>query len=253
MTIPATSAPALVFSHSDQAVTSTLIIAQETGNDHASVIKLVRTYLADFEEFGRVGFEIAPFETNGGTQQREIALLNEQQATLLITYMRNSDVVRAFKKRLVKAFYEFANRVKHDLPQDYLAALKRLVETEEAKQLAEQKLIEQAPKVEFHDRVAASDDVYPLDQVAKLFRAGPRKFRQELKALGVFRQDGLPKQDWINRGLLRVVIVDVPLGNSGFTKPHPQPFVTSKGLTWLQRRFDGQLMGIATKAGGAAA
>ncbi|CZW49135.1 Uncharacterized phage-encoded protein [Enterobacter kobei] len=35
----------------------------------------------------------------------QIALLNEQQTTLLITYMRNNEVVREFKKRLVYEFF----------------------------------------------------------------------------------------------------------------------------------------------------
>ena len=86
-------------------VTTSWAIAVGTDTDHASVIKLVRTYQDDLVEFGWVGFEIQPFETAGGTQQREVAILNEQQATLLITYMRNSDIVRAFKKRLVKDFW----------------------------------------------------------------------------------------------------------------------------------------------------
>jgi phage regulator Rha-like protein len=34
-----------------------------------------------------------------------VALLNEQQTTLLITYMRNNEVVREFKKRLVSEFF----------------------------------------------------------------------------------------------------------------------------------------------------
>lgn len=92
-------------------VTNTLAIAEGTGNDHASVIKLVRTYQTDLEEFGGVGFEIRPFETPGGAQKREVAILNEQQSTLLLTYMRNSDIVRKFKKALVKAFFEMAGKM----------------------------------------------------------------------------------------------------------------------------------------------
>lgn len=93
-------------------VVSSTAIAEGIGREHESVIKLIRRNLGDFEEFGGVGFEIRPFETAGGTQNREIALLNEQQATLLMTYMRNNEVVRAFKKRLVRAFYEMAKRVR---------------------------------------------------------------------------------------------------------------------------------------------
>ncbi|WP_375642706.1 MULTISPECIES: Rha family transcriptional regulator [unclassified Bartonella] len=98
------------------AVTTSLKIAEGVGNSHATVIRLLRKNIKDFEEFGRVGFEIVPFKTNGGCQKREIAILNESQATLLMTYMRNNNTVRAFKKALVKAFYELKSQSKnHDL------------------------------------------------------------------------------------------------------------------------------------------
>lgn len=94
----------------DKATTTTFAIAQGTELDHASVILLVRKYQEDLEEFGGVRFEIAPFKTAGGMQQREVATLNEHQATLLLTYMRNSLIVRKFKKRLVKAFFELQEK-----------------------------------------------------------------------------------------------------------------------------------------------
>lgn len=96
---------AVILSAHGVPVTTSLAIAEGTNNNHKSVMELVRAYLLDLSEFGGVAFETAPFETAGGTQQREIAILNEQQATLLITYMRNTDVVRSFKKRLVRDFW----------------------------------------------------------------------------------------------------------------------------------------------------
>ncbi|EMX9222904.1 Rha family transcriptional regulator [Citrobacter koseri] len=86
-------------------VTSTVAIADGVGRDHDTVIKLVDRNKADLEEFGRVGFEIRTIQTDGGPQKRRVALLNEQQTTLLITYMRNNDVVRKFKKKLVAEFF----------------------------------------------------------------------------------------------------------------------------------------------------
>lgn len=87
-------------------VTSTVAIADGVGRDHDTIIKLVDRNKEDLEEFGRVGFEIRTFETKGGKQKQRVALLSEQQTTLLITYMRNNDVVRAFKKRLVAEFFK---------------------------------------------------------------------------------------------------------------------------------------------------
>ena len=47
----------------------------------------------DFLVSGRVAFEMHPSETAGGVQRREVAVLNEEHATLLMTHMRNSEVV----------------------------------------------------------------------------------------------------------------------------------------------------------------
>jgi phage regulator Rha-like protein len=112
-------------------VTTTLAIAQGCKIDHASVIKLVRTYQADLEEFGRVGFEIRPFDTAGGAQTRELALLNEQQSTLLMTYMRNGPIVREFKKTLVKAFWNLVRGQGFTVPQTRADALRLAADLEE--------------------------------------------------------------------------------------------------------------------------
>jgi phage regulator Rha-like protein len=45
-------------------VTTTLAIAEGTDNEHASVIKIVRNYINDLEDFGRVAFEMRPFQTH---------------------------------------------------------------------------------------------------------------------------------------------------------------------------------------------
>lgn len=103
----------LVTLHNGQLVTTTLAIAEGTENEHASVIALARKYQKDLEEFGPCRFEIDVVKRpQGGGSEREIAILNEQQSTLLLTYMRNSDIVRAFKKRLVRRFYEMAQELR---------------------------------------------------------------------------------------------------------------------------------------------
>ncbi len=51
-------------------------------------------------------FEIAKLpDQRGGGRPQKIYHLNEQQATLLITYLRNTEAVTAFKKALVREFY----------------------------------------------------------------------------------------------------------------------------------------------------
>lgn len=132
-----------------EAVTSTVTVARETDNEHASVIALVRKYQADFGEFGGVRFQIEPFETAGGAQSREIALLNEQQATLLLTYMRNTSIVRDFKKRLVKEFWRLAKAAPAQ-PADLskLEILQMALESEKARVLLTVQVEAQAKKID---------------------------------------------------------------------------------------------------------
>lgn len=85
--------------------TTSRVIAEHGKVKHATVTKLIQTYESDLEEFGRLRFKIEPLETKGGIQNTKSYHLNEQQATLLITYMKNTLPVRQFKKNLVRQFY----------------------------------------------------------------------------------------------------------------------------------------------------
>ncbi|WET11849.1 Rha family transcriptional regulator [Pseudomonas sp. D3] len=125
----------IVIINDGDAVTTTLAIAEGTLSDHASVIKLVRTYQADLEEFGLLDFKS---ESTGG-RPTEYAFLNEPQSTLLLTYMRNTEIVRAFKKKLVREFWEMVqqrNQRAPALPDDYIGALEHLLASKRAEQLA---------------------------------------------------------------------------------------------------------------------
>jgi phage regulator Rha-like protein len=124
----------MVFIIKDDLVTTTQVISDFIYMPHKSIIQLVRKYESDLNEFGRVEFQMLPFATKGGIQSKEIALLNEQQTTLLITYMRNSDIVRAFKKTIVRHFYVMRNELqkqqvaKLEKRQSHLPMMNALVE-----------------------------------------------------------------------------------------------------------------------------
>ncbi|ENX26924.1 hypothetical protein F891_01877 [Acinetobacter sp. CIP 101966] len=104
--------------------TTTLQIALGLGLQHASVIKLVRTYRPDFAEFSPIRFEIRKGEAlpqGGFAKATEYAVLDEQQATFLMTLLKNSPRVIAFKKALVKAFFEARTL----LQTDYFALIQQ--------------------------------------------------------------------------------------------------------------------------------
>jgi len=85
--------------------TTSAVIAECAAVTHDAVQKMIARHEADFKSFGQVGFEIRAVRSKRGTKYAKIYHLNEQQATLLMTYLRNTDVVREFKKELVRQFY----------------------------------------------------------------------------------------------------------------------------------------------------
>lgn len=85
--------------------TTSEVIAECAGVKRHAIQSLIQQHEKDFREFGRVAFEMRPLQTRGGQQMVKVYHLNEQQATLLMTYLRNTDVVRTFKKELVRQFF----------------------------------------------------------------------------------------------------------------------------------------------------
>ena len=73
--------------------------------------RLIQQHYSDLEEFGKVRFEIAAVEGSRTGQYAKVYHLNEQQATLLITYLKNTAPVRRFKKALVREFFKARNEL----------------------------------------------------------------------------------------------------------------------------------------------
>ena len=85
--------------------TTSEVIAECAGVKRHAIQALIQQHEKDFREFGKVAFEMRPLEGSRTGQMVKVYHLNEQQATLLMTYLRNTDVVRAFKKELVRQFF----------------------------------------------------------------------------------------------------------------------------------------------------
>lgn len=89
--------------------TTSEIVAECTGVQHHTVTRLLRNHKERFEVFGFYGFEIHKLDGKG--RPKKVYHLNEQQATLLITYLDNTPQVVKFKTNLVKAFFEMRDEL----------------------------------------------------------------------------------------------------------------------------------------------
>lgn len=85
--------------------TTSEIIAAGTGIDRRKVRDAIRKYKTDLETFGKVASYQAPLPSSRTGQIATGYILNEQQATFLLTLLKNTPVVVEFKKELVRQFY----------------------------------------------------------------------------------------------------------------------------------------------------
>lgn len=172
--------------------TTSEIIANRAKVSHQSVLKLVDGYNDDLKEFGTIGFEI---RKSGGRPIR-VAKLNEQQSTLVLAFMRNTDIVVQFKKDLVKGFYEMAQHIQEleQQPQQPAelsrADLARMVlESEEEKAAISRQLEVAAPKAEYVDNHVADNDYLLFRTVASNLGVGEQSLRWALVYSGWIYHD----------------------------------------------------------------
>ena len=108
--------------------TTSEIIAECAGVQHHTVTRLLRNHKERFTAFGFYGFEIHKLDGKG--RPKKVYRLNEQQATLLITYLDNTPQVIDFKTNLVKAFFEMRDELSKRQLQRELEKPKRKSLTE---------------------------------------------------------------------------------------------------------------------------
>lgn len=98
----------LVLLHHNEPMTTSLAIADGVELEHKSVLQLLRKYLGDLQKLGEVAFQM---RLNAQGSPTEFAYLNEGQSIFLLTLMRNTEKVVAFKLALVRAFLELRDRL----------------------------------------------------------------------------------------------------------------------------------------------
>lgn len=132
----------LVITKNNKIFTDSKIISDGVGIKHHALQQLIAKYENDITEFGQLAFEMRPVRYSRGTNFEKIYFLNEEQATFVITLMRNNKAVVAFKKELVRQFYLmrqfiFERQSKYWLETREQGKLTRKAETDVLKQLVE--------------------------------------------------------------------------------------------------------------------
>lgn len=106
--------------------TTSEVIAEYAQVKPESVDRLIRKQSKALEAFGQVGFEIRAVKYARGTNEQKIYHFNEEQATLLITFLKNTEPVVKFKTELVRQFYLMKSELlKRQILREQLKPIRR--------------------------------------------------------------------------------------------------------------------------------
>lgn len=83
-------------------------VAKGAGIQHKNVLEMIAKRAPELEQLGEIAFETRAGYNNA---QVRTALLNEQQSSLIMMFLKNTPQVVAFKVALVKAFFIMGNKL----------------------------------------------------------------------------------------------------------------------------------------------
>lgn len=116
-------------------------------------------------------------------------------------------------------------------PTTMIKTLQALQAEREAKELAQQQLQLQAPKVEVYDRIVEANNLLDIGEVAKMFEIGRNTLFRHLKEKRILMYNNTPYQKFITAGYFIVKIVN----KNGFN--YPKTYVTAKGIEFLSDKI----------------
>ncbi|EPY8596759.1 phage antirepressor KilAC domain-containing protein, partial [Escherichia coli] len=145
----------------------------------------------------------------------------------------------AFRLKVNQTFIDYrAGRLQPAIPKSLPEALRLAADLAEQKQRLEQKMLMDAPKVEFAERVATASGVL-IGNYAKVLGLGQNYLFTWLRDNGILIATGerrnVPKQEYISRGYftLKETVIDTSNGSRiSFTTR-----ITGKGQQWLMKRL----------------
>lgn len=189
----------IVHRDGDQLFTTSEIIAERAEVEHRAILQLIGKYHNDLAKFGQLAFEMRPGYNNA---QVRIAKLNEQQSTLLLTFLKNTAVVRQFKVDLVTGFFEMAQHIQELEQQTQQPAelsrreiLTMALEAEERADEYKAELEVAAPKAEYVDNHVADNDYLLFRTVASNLEVGETALRWALVYCGWIYHDSYRRRN----------------------------------------------------------
>lgn len=170
--------------------TNSKVIAEGTNNQHESVIAIIRKYESDIADFGKTEFSDLNSGNPKGDRPEQIYYLNEEQATFVITLLRNSKVVVKFKKELVRQFY----------------AMRRLLIEKQSKLWNETRIANKENRLKETDVIKKLEE-YAKEQGSKNHRKLYLVYTKLAKRVVTEKRDNISASDLNNLTLVESIIL----------------------------------------------
>lgn len=132
---------------------------------------------------------------------------------------------------------KYATQEQFAIPQTLPEALRLAADLADKNAALEKKAKENAPKVEFCDKVVADNDAMTITRAAKLINYPPRKLKDYIRQIGwLYANSDTPMQSTITSGYM-VLRFAHWTDNEGNAVEKPYAHVTNKGIFTLYRRM----------------
>ncbi|SFX47378.1 phage regulatory protein, rha family [Thermoactinomyces sp. DSM 45891] len=180
----------LVFIENEKVVTDSLMVAEVFEKRHDSVLRDIRE-LDCSEEFSLHNFVESDYMNDRGKVYQRYTLTKNGLMFLVMGYRGEKAAV--MKERYIGEFDRMEQFIKSGgfyVPSTLHEALRLAADLEKERMLLEDKLTEQAPKVEFHDKVLRSKELLTVTTIAKDFGMSAIEFNRLLHLHGIQYRQG---------------------------------------------------------------
>lgn len=217
---------------------TSLEIAEVTGKRHSDVLEAIRNMESAWAKVAQRKFPLGSYK-DANNQSRPCYILNKTECLYVAT--KFNDEARA---KLVLRWEELENQSRKSeivMPNfsNPAEAARAWADQYEQRLKLEAKAREDAPKVEFYDTTAKSDDTFDLDNVAKTLNyknIGRNNLFKILKEQKVLMRNRNPYQKYVDCGYFK--IIQQPFDRGGKPGINSKTVVYQKGVDFIKKLLD---------------
>ncbi|MFV0587534.1 Rha family transcriptional regulator [Bacteroides reticulotermitis] len=231
----------LVFKgNNDQALTSSLLVAEKFGKNHRDVLESIRNLVAE-NSAASLLFAESQYENRG--KMYPMYIMNRDGFTLLVMGFTGKDALQ-FKLDYIHAFNQMEQTIKSggfQVPTSFKEALLLAAQQQEKIESQQKHILKLQPKADFADQVFRTDSKLDVGLAAKTLKLpyGRNTLFKKLREAGVFFANrNEPKQRFVDAGYFEL--------KEKFIERDSHPgfcvikiLVTQKGLAYINMLLGG--------------